>query len=487
MQTRTKCGWVAAGWMVWLGVACGSLPGQDVAYVPKAGQTFDYGIEFRIMERTEGERNPIQVRQRCRLRFVVSESDSNEWSGTYRTIPFRGNKLMSSKEALATYHRRTRESYEAGPSNHFGPAPPDPGMARLQQVASQRAAAVQKEQQRRILYELERYPGLFQFCEGEITCTRSGAMRGRGSVGTLPFAAGPVAGLVFLQLPKDGKTQSGFSTRSVGKLNLVSSSSDQVAKSDLSVLSLLTPRESSQDAHLAFDREVEISGGVTAGNKLTLSGSGMWEFSTEMGMPYAGSVDYQIEGASYVGKADQFDLRIGFHYLDPVRAMLFDNDLLPTMDAFDASNLPRLTMKQQSEMTKHWEPRPKRSSYRPNLAVGVQLVQIASNSAPPPANSKLQRLLEERLRDESDWKEDIHFESILSRWDSIRKAATKFPREWSDPSGSFTIQAMLQSVDQASVSLLRLDTRQVISVPLEKLSDEDVEFARTFGVRDQGS
>ena len=154
--------------------------GQDVVYTPAVGQTFDYGIEYRIVERTEGERNPIMVRQRCRLRYVVKSSDSEEWSGTYQTIPFMGNKLAN-KGALANYHRRTRESYEAGPNHSFGSPPGDPGMAHFHQAASQRAEAVRMEQQRRTLYELERYPGLFQFCGGEIWCTTSGKIRGKGA------------------------------------------------------------------------------------------------------------------------------------------------------------------------------------------------------------------------------------------------------------------------------------------------------------------
>ncbi|ELP35110.1 SHD1 domain-containing protein [Rhodopirellula baltica] len=458
--------------------------GQDVVYTPAVGQTFDYGIEYRIVERTEGERNPIMVRQRCRLRYVVKSSDSEEWSGTYQTIPFMGNKLAN-KGALANYHRRTRESYEAGPNHSFGSPPGDPGMAHFHQAASQRAEAVRMEQQRRTLYELERYPGLFQFCGGEIWCTTSGKIRGKGAKGELPFATGAIAGLIFLQLPDDGKTTSGFSSRSESELNFVSSDNDQVATSRISIFSLMTPRDPMKEGQLAFDREVEIAGGVSAGKQLTLSGSGMWEFSPEMGMPYAGSVDYKIEGASYIGKATQFDLRVGFHYLDPVRAMLFDHDLLPTMEAFDATNLPRLTSKQQSEMAKYWELRSKNSVFRPDRSLGIQFTRIATSSAPPPANSKLQRLLKQELDDDSDWKNDVQFEQILSRWDSIRKAATKFPREWSDPSGTFTIKAMLQSVGKSDVSLLRLDNRQAISVPLEKLSEEDVEFARTFGVQAQ--
>lgn len=458
--------------------------GQDVVYTPAVGQTFDYGIEYRIVERTEGERNPIMVRQRCRLRYVVKSSDSEEWSGTYQTIPFMGNKLAN-KGALANYHRRTRESYEAGPNHSFGSPPGDPGMAHFHQAASQRAEAVRMEQQRRTLYELERYPGLFQFCGGEIWCTTSGKIRGKGAKGELPFATGAIAGLIFLQLPDDGKTTSGFSSRSESELNFVSSDNDQVATSRISIFSLMTPRDPMKEGQLAFDREVEIAGGVSAGKQLTLSGSGMWEFSPEMGMPYAGSVDYKIEGASYIGKATQFDLRVGFHYLDPVRAMLFDHDLLPTMEAFDATNLPRLTSKQQSEMAKYWEPRSKNSVFRPDRSLGIQFTRIATSSAPPPANSKLQRLLKQELDDDSNWRNDVQFEQILSRWDSIRKAATKFPREWSDPSGTFTIKAMLQSVGKSDVSLLRLDNRQTISVPLEKLSEEDVEFARTFGVQDQ--
>ena len=458
--------------------------GQDVVYTPAVGQTFDYGIEYRIVERTEGERNPIMVRQRCRLRYVVKSSDSEEWSGTYQTIPFMGNKLAN-KGALANYHRRTRESYEAGPNHSFGSPPGDPGMAHFHQAASQRAEAVRMEQQRRTLYELERYPGLFQFCGGEIWCTTSGKIRGKGAKGELPFATGAIAGLIFLQLPEDGKTTSGFSSRSESELNFVSSDNDQVATSRISIFSLMTPRDPMKEGQLAFDREVEIAGGVSAGKQLTLSGSGMWEFSPEMGMPYAGSVDYKIEGASYIGKATQFDLRVGFHCLDPVRAMLFDHDLLPTMEAFDATNLPRLTSKQQSEMAKYWEPRSKNSVFRPDRSLGIQFTRIATSSAPPPANSKLQRLLKQELDDDSDWKNDVQFEQILSRWDSIRKAATKFPREWSDPSGTFTIKAMLQSVGKSDVSLLRLDNRQTISVPPEKLSEEDVEFARTFGVQAQ--
>tara|TARA_R110002074_G_scaffold18721_1_gene60239 strand:- start:1198 stop:1578 length:381 start_codon:yes stop_codon:yes gene_type:complete len=56
-----------------------------------------------------------------------------------------------------------------------------------------------------------------------------------------------------------------------------------------------------------------------------------------------------------------------------------------------------------------------------------------------------------------------------------------------NPGGTvtFTIKAMLQSVGKSDVSLLQLDNRQAISVPLEKLSEDDVEFARTFGILHQ--
>ncbi|MCC9657703.1 SHD1 domain-containing protein [Rhodopirellula halodulae] len=491
MMNRTQFVWTKTGLSLAILVLCVGvvLPGaatnaEDVSYSPKVGDIFHYGVEYRIVERTEGNRQPLMVRQRCRLRIQVLSAASDGWVGKYDTLPFGSGGPIKNKQQVER-RLETAEAEFKDPASSLGPAMPagDPTFAQMRNESRQRMMAAAKEKARRTLLELNAYAGLYRHCSGELHCSRLGEIKFRGDVGPLPFATGTIAALIFLELPSNGMTESGFSTRTNGSLTVRSASSDQEAKSDLSILSLQQPRESIKPGHLAFDREVEIAGGVTAGSQLTLSGSGMWEFSPKMGMPYAGSVDYEIEGSSYYGIADKFDLRVGFHYLDPVRMRLFDAGLLPTPEALDEENLPRLTVQQQREMVKQWEPKTKsRSRLSRNRNLENQLRVIALNSAPPPENSRLERMMKDMLADDASWTDTIDFQRILDRWKNIRKIATGFPRTWSDPSGEFKIRAILQTVDGDGVSLRRLDNDQVIKVPLEKLSEKDVEFAKTFGV-----
>ena len=75
----------------------------------------------------------------------------------------------------------------------------------------------------------------------------------------------------------------------------------------------------------------------------------------------------------------------------------------------------------------------------------------------------------------------VRLNNIMERWEKIRQLATLFPRTWSDSSGSFSVEARLSSLDGDIVTLRRVDNGNQVTLPLGRLSAQDVEFAKTFG------
>ena len=85
---------------------------QSVSLQPTAGETYDYGVEYRIVEQTDEQRQPLLIRKRCRLRFVITDASESGWTARYMTIPFSGSKPATSKNGLDASIARTRKSYE---------------------------------------------------------------------------------------------------------------------------------------------------------------------------------------------------------------------------------------------------------------------------------------------------------------------------------------------------------------------------------------
>jgi hypothetical protein len=488
-----------------------AINAQTVSLQPTAGETYDYGVEYRIVEQTDEQRQPLLIRKRCRLRFVITDASESGWTARYMTIPFSGSKPATSKNRLDVSIARTRKSYEGqdlvrsmsrGPQFPPGQGPSAAGRqimndaSRRMELIRQRSAAFRKETYRRRIVEFDHYPGLFRFCEGTVTVNSQGEFVSGTGDGNLPFATGHIAHLIFLELPIDGNTESGFSSRSVNPIVVSSLQGNEVKSSEMSVLSILSPRDASATGLLAFDRDVETSGGVTAGNKITLSGTGVWEYAEKLRMPYAGSMDYETEGLTYVGVAKKFKVRIGFHYLHGIRAALFDNDLLPTLDALEAKNLPRIENRQRATMQKLWNTKPDAMRGRGyDTGADVQLQKFALTSAPPPLDSSLQRTIDKLIANQDSLvmfrnggksmgkEEQIRqLARISARWIRLRELATHVLREWSDVSGTSSITAKLISIQADSVALQRVDNNQRIEVPFDRLSADDVEFAKSFGL-----
>jgi hypothetical protein len=305
-------------------------------------------------------------------------------------------------------------------------------------------------------------------------------MRVGGDVASLPFATGDIARLIFLQLPEDGDCADGFSSREVNPLFVKSATDGESKESKMSVLSMLTPREATTKQHLAFDRDLEILGGASVGTNLALTGKGTWEFSPSLGMPYSGSLDCQIKGTSFVGYGSQFEMRVGFHHLDPVRAMLFDANLLPKLDALDPVNLQRIDTKTQTAMRKAWDGSPTGGKSKSALRrAQSEAAQLALRTAPPPFESALQKTVEEALAQEG--RQPILLDQVMQRWTQLRSVARRVPRKWSDQSDTFSIDAFLHSLDDNTLKIVRVDNNQIVSVPLDSLSKTDIEFAKTYG------
>ena len=270
------------------------------------------------------------------------------------------------------------------------------------------------------------------------------------------------------------------------------------------MLNVSSARKPSGAGRIAFNREIEMVGGSTAGTKVTLTASGFSEFSQEHGMPYAGSVDYEAGGFQYRGYSGAFHLRAGFHLLHGWEKVFFEHGLLPTAQAFDSENLPRLSVQQQQNtLIEALELRVTGGGYDVETNRNIMFM---ARTAPPPYGSLLQQKADELLAQyqqakaqqkakasetpndgpanllvRKKWANLSSISHIFDRWAMLREMATLFPRTWSDASGSFSVDAKLVSHDDDLVTLERVDNGKRIRVPLGRLCEDDVGFAKTFG------
>lgn len=86
---------------------------QSVTFTPQAGKTFDYGVEYRIIESNpNGEMGffaqsgsdthtstQSMTRQRCRLRYEITAVAGGSWTAHYKTIPFDGTVSLPRKRS----------------------------------------------------------------------------------------------------------------------------------------------------------------------------------------------------------------------------------------------------------------------------------------------------------------------------------------------------------------------------------------------------
>lgn len=346
-------------------------------------------------------------------------------------------------------------------------------------AADERFRARRRERLRRKIHQIDHYQGLLSFCEGTITSDALGNVTVLSGKGSLPFATGHIAKLMFLQIPENG-TSSGFSSREINSVSLLSMSNKESVSSKISTLSLLSSRPASAKGLLAFDRDVEASGGTEMGKQITISGKGFWEYAPQIKMPYAGSVDYEIKGLSYFGNSNDVKARIGFHFLNGVRAKLFDNGFSPADDAFEANQIPRLTPEQSKYLKKRIDMKAKGGRFAMMPSLFAELIDL-KNYAPPPLTSALAKSIDKYLESESRDSDRRGIVSVKERWSTMRDFATQVPRTWSDESKSFQVSATLVAMSNRTVTLKRVDNGKTVSLSLDKLSKKDAEFASTFG------
>ncbi|MBB3207983.1 hypothetical protein FHS27_003810 [Rhodopirellula rubra] len=72
-------------------------------------------------------------------------------------------------------------------------------------------------------------------------------------------------------------------------------------------------------------------------------------------------------------------------------------------------------------------------------------------------------------------------QEILSYWTEISRDAREKPRTWKTAVGSFSVEAYLVKTDRLNVTLRRVENQKEVVVPLDRLSDDDKQFANAFG------
>ncbi len=472
--------------MILLGAVLGdadarSAAAQDAVYRPVVGESYQYGIEVRVVD-VSGNRGPKSVlNQRCRLRFDVTQSDAAGWTATYYSVPFYGSKPWS-RSSLQHWIESKRARLARPPEEDIAvPLGLPPHAAEMHKRMRLRSRLADQD----FITKVDHYPGLFQFCEGQISVSPQGEITQIVGPGNMPLLLGQIAKVPLMRLPPAGSAEPSFGYKDAFEFN-ANFGNDDVRTTEASVLSVITPRKASGEGLVAFDREFEQAGGTTAGIKILLSGSGFAEFSTELSMPYRGNSDFKFEGAPYFDAPGPFSVRVGYHYLDEWRQAFFDNGFLPTDEALSAEVLPRLESQHQLAMQRQLVGR------KPEL--DAETKQRADVSAPPPYDSLLQqtlsktlaRLAEKEQSDDADEAKQARetasaLKSLSTRWDTLRHLATLMPRTWSDASGSFKVNAVLVSHADGRVTLQRKDNGQTITIPLNRLSETDIDFATTFG------
>ncbi|WP_372720193.1 SHD1 domain-containing protein [Novipirellula sp.] len=469
-------------WVAGLGDAnARSAFAQDAVYRPVVGESYLYGIEVRVVDVSGSRGSKSVLNQRCRLRFDVIQSEAAGWTATYYSVPFYGSKPWS-RSSLQDWIESKRARLSRPPEEDIA-VPPGlpPHAAEMHKRMRLRSRLADQE----FITKVDHYPGLFQFCEGQISVSPQGEITQIAGPGNMPLLLGQIAKVPLMRLPPAGIAEPSFSYKDTFEFK-ANFGNDDVRTTEASVLSVITPGKASGEGLVAFDREFEQAGGTTAGIKILLSGSGFGEFSNALSMPYRGNSDFKFEGAPYFDAPGPFSVRVGYHYLGEWRQAFFDNGFLPTDEALSAEVLPRLESQHQLAMQRQLVGR------KPEL--DAEMRQRADVSAPPPYDSLLQQTLRKVLarfaeREKSEDAEEVKqarevtsaLKSLSTRWDTLRHLATLMPRTWSDASGSFKVDAVLVSHADGRVTLRRKDNGQTITIPLNRLSETDIDFATTFG------
>ncbi len=450
-------------------------------YRPVLGQTYEYGIEYRVTSNDRESNADFPSRNRTRLRLTVTAVDRDRWTADYESIPSINGRALTDQAASDQYLDSLRKRAEFNP---FANQPSiDPMIDRLRMQGQE----MMKSMHRLEIANMEAYPGLFQYCHGTVNVNSLGEANEISGNGSMPFLAGHVVNTILVRLPTaDQSTSKSFSYKDVISFTRRFGDRDPIT-TEASILNSLTPRAAASPAQVAFNRDVEMAGGATGGFQLTRSGTGFWEFSETLGMPSTGDIEFKTDGFSFGGRARPLNLRIGFLLLVDWRLDFYNANLTPTADALDPSNLPRLSPKQQNALKQYWS--------SDSMKQNTDLESMAMRSAPPESGSTFELMTQtarQHLREaaakpgdqeptSSDSKRIANgLDRTMARWTHLRELATKLPRTWSDASGSFSVDATLAGRQGDDVILRRVDNSQTLAVPLSRLSPNDVEFAKTF-------
>lgn len=466
------------------------LPAETLAYRPTVGQDFEYGIEYRLICQDASEK---EVRKRSRVRYQISLVNDEHWEAVFQTHPFRETSPYSGPAELER-RKKMLSMDNMGPS-----LPPEiPESIRARFEAMRKHAALKRQAK---LANMEMYPGLFDFCRGKMRANFQGELLVSTASTNVPMLVGQLVSLPLIRL-SDRDAALPFGYKDIRKVNLFSvgdTDHAEPAETSVSLLQTVTLREGEQfdlaksdvaKSDVAkFDLETEMAGGLNVGAEIRVTGSGYSEFSLRDSMPLSGNMDYDVKGLTFAGRGEAYLVRVSFQRLDPWRRTLFDAMMLPTADALDEENLPRLTAPQLTNLRKHFGQRPGPTELNVHQAVFF--------TAPPPIDSPTYQAVNEMAdrdpekaeeglnssREQRDMRSAIESaNAIRNRWKQLWKAATVVQRDWSDTSGSFSINARMLGRTETDVALYRVDNGQRIYVPLERLGEKDREIVETFGL-----
>ncbi|MGV3485160.1 MAG: SHD1 domain-containing protein [Planctomycetaceae bacterium] len=424
-------------------------------YQPSVGSSYDYGIEC-IIARTDVNRSP--TRQRCRIEFRVTECNDNEWRATYTTTPF------SLSGPLPKPASGTGTSPSQMPVRPPGLPPPAFNFA---------------EARERFERERQALPGWLTHVEGSIRVRSNGECVEHTGLTRMPLLFGAVWAVPLTRLPEND-SEASYSSKDV--LDLTVLRQGDASTTEAFSIHSYTPSPATDPALFKVERKVELAGGATAGESLRASGNGAADFSLAVSMPESGFVELQSEGLSFQGQPGHHAMRVSFQRLDDWQRDLFDHFMVPTSGALDPQNLPRLSAVQMRELialvTAKTPPR--------SLRLQVSLAGFA----PPPQDSPLYKSFDTtlgrmanspaaqadgRVRDMAG-----EMDRVFKHWQTVYRLATKVPRQWTDATGAFKVQATLVDRTVSDVRLVRIDNRQTIALPIARLSASDQEIVNTF-------
>ncbi len=506
MDRRTffRYGTLAYSLIAFLCATAATARAQNVQYAPTVGQVYEYGIEIRLVNKPEKNVRPFNFSQRCRVQYEITHADATGWTARYSSIPFQNGAPVTDANAYKVSLERKRSIASGDPALN----PPVPNLqgagAELAKNAIARSRAIARSQNEMFIDNVDNFPGLLNFCEGDISVSNDGEVTRVTGKAALPMLAGHLARIPIVRLPTGDNQASAFGHKSLVNILLLDPQ-QKTFSTEGSILTSAKPRKASLADLIAFDVSIEEAGGASIGAQVKMSGEGFYEFSKKANMPYAGNIDYKCSGITFGDASSDLDMRIGFHILDPWRRLVFDLGVVPTEEAMSAKFMPRLT---DGDCT----------SLRRQLTSGERVIERAmydklAVSAPPPFSQGLDALLKSTIENFRDkitsiknmddearhqraagrripppWVQQTEYEiyvktlqHVAKRWHGIRQAASMMTRTWTDSSGSFKVPARLAASTETTATLRRLDSQQTIDIPISRLSEADVDFVKAFG------